>query len=115
MFSSKPFVPKFGFNGTEPTPTPTPNPKPMMAESTPTPPPKPSKPWYQSKTMWFNLAVTGLGIASSAVPFLKPFVNPKTFGMLTTAVGMGNMALRAVTNTAIASSKTEQDGGTGRE
>ncbi len=56
------------------------------------------KKWYQSKTMLLNLAVTGLGVASTVVPVLRPFVNPKTFSLITTGLGVANTVLRMTTH-----------------
>ncbi len=56
------------------------------------------KKWYQSKTMLLNLAVTGLGVASTVVPALRPFVNPRTFSLITTGLGVANTVLRMTTN-----------------
>ena len=60
-----------------------------------------SKHWTRSKTMWFNIGVTAVGVGSAVLPFTQPFINPRTFSLLTTAVGMANMALRAVTTVEI--------------
>ncbi len=56
-----------------------------------------SKPWFKSKTMLFNIGVTAIGVSQAVLPFAQPFVNPRTFGLLTTAVGVANMALRGMT------------------
>lgn len=56
-----------------------------------------SKHWARSKTMWFNIGVTAIGVSQAVLPFAQPFVNPRTFGLLTTAIGVANMALRATT------------------
>ncbi len=71
------------------------------------------KKWYQSKTMLLNLAVTGLGVASTVVPALRPFVNPRTFSLITTGLGMANTILRMTTNQPIKG--TIGDKGAGRE
>ena len=56
-----------------------------------------SKSWKQSKTMWFNIGVTVIGVGTTLLPFAQPFIKPRTFGLLTTAIGIANMALRAAT------------------
>lgn len=56
-----------------------------------------SKHWATSKTMWFNIGVTAIGVSQAILPFAQPFVNPRTFGLLTTAIGVANLALRTVT------------------
>ncbi|MDN3441094.1 hypothetical protein QL898_05575 [Psychrobacter sp. APC 3279] len=60
-----------------------------------------SKPWYRSKTMLFNIGVTAIGVSQAVLPFAQPFVNPRTYGLLTTAVGVANMALRGITRDGI--------------
>lgn len=60
-----------------------------------------SKPWYRSKTMLFNIGVTAIGVSQAVLPFARPFVNPRTYGLLTTAVGVANMALRGITRDGI--------------
>lgn len=57
-----------------------------------------SKNWKQSKTMWFNIGVTAVGVSQAVLPFAQPFVNPRVFGLLTTGIGIANMALRAATS-----------------
>lgn len=57
-----------------------------------------SKPWYQSKTILFNIGVTAIGVSQAVLPFAQPFVKPRTFGLLTTAIGVANMALRGITH-----------------
>lgn len=60
-----------------------------------------SKPWYRSKTILFNIGATAIGVSQAVLPFARPFVNPRTFGLLTTAVGVANMALRGITSDGI--------------
>ncbi len=67
------------------------------------------KKWYQSKTLLLNLAVTGLGVASTVVPALRPFVNPRTFSLLTTGLGMANTILRMTTHKPIKGSVGEMN------
>ncbi len=57
-----------------------------------------SKHWLRSKTMWFNIGVTAVGVSQAVLPFAQPFVNPRIFGLLTTGIGIANMALRAATS-----------------
>lgn len=57
-----------------------------------------SKHWLRSKTMWFNIGVTAIGVSQAVLPFAQPFVNPRVFGLLTTGIGIANMALRATTS-----------------
>ncbi|PID48443.1 MAG: hypothetical protein CR991_11845 [Proteobacteria bacterium] len=56
------------------------------------------KPWYKSKTLWFNGIVTAMGFATTASPMFEPYMTPDTFGLLTAGVAFGNAVLRFVTH-----------------
>ncbi len=83
------------------------NQEPQPPEFEPSKQPKPeptSKWWVRSKTVWFNVGVTLLGvvsalfpIADSVMPFAKPYISPETFAVLTAIIGAGNVILRAKT------------------
>jgi hypothetical protein len=63
-----------------------------------------SKPWYTSKTVWFNLATVGGAVAAGAVgllPTLQPLLPEHTYAYLTVAIGLINVLLRSVTKDAI--------------
>lgn len=70
-------------------------------------PPKTDKNWWvRSKTVWFNVGVTVLGVAAalfpiadSVMPFAKPYMSQETFALLTAIIGAGNVILRAKTQT----------------
>ncbi len=85
----KPFIPNQPPVDELPTSDELPHIEPILEET--------GKHWSKSKTMWFNAGVTALGVASTILPFAKPFIKPKHYGILTTAIGVGNMLLRAVT------------------
>lgn len=57
-----------------------------------------AKPWYKSKTLWFNGIVTAMGFATTATPVFEPYMTPDTFGLVTAGVAFGNAALRFMTH-----------------
>lgn len=56
-----------------------------------------SKPWYKSKTLMLNSIVAVIGLASSATPYVEPFVSTETFGLVMAGIGLANSALRFFT------------------
>lgn len=63
------------------------------------------KHWLNSKTIFFNLAVSAVGVWSLLEGYLinaKALVEPETYGLLLLVVGIAGVALRVVTTTAIA-------------
>lgn len=77
----------------------------------------PAKKWWaKSKTLWFNLGITVMGVAGavlpladSVLPFAKPFMTPEAFALATAVIGAGNVALRTMTKTQLTSSKQNAD------
>lgn len=63
-----------------------------------------SKPWYKSKTMWFNIATVaaaGAGfIAGNPTAFL-PFIPADWAPAVLAGVGLVNVVLRAITTTGV--------------
>lgn len=57
-----------------------------------------AKPWYKSKTLWFNGLVTALGFATTATPVFEHYMTPDAFGLATAGVAFGNAALRFMTH-----------------
>lgn len=58
------------------------------------------KPWYKSKTVWFNiLTISGavLGGAGGFLPALGPVVSPVVYQWVLFGVGFTNVVLRAIT------------------
>ena len=58
------------------------------------------KPWYKSKTVWFNILATlvpVVGYAATSDSVLQQFMSPTKFAIYSTAIGMVNVVLRAVT------------------
>lgn len=56
-----------------------------------------SKPWYKSKTLMLNSIVAVVGLATSATPYIEPFVSTETFGLVMAGIGFANAALRFAT------------------
>ena len=62
------------------------------------------KPWYKSKTVWFNVALVGgaaVGGLAGLFPALQPYMTPKVFVIWTTLIGVANVGLRSMTRDAI--------------
>ncbi|WP_230660513.1 hypothetical protein [Psychrobacter sp. I-STPA10] len=91
---------EFGYSSLD-SPPPSPSPEPNQPKT-------PTKWWAKSKTMWFNIGVTAMGIAGvvfpmadSVLPYAEPFINAETFGLLTAIIGAGNVLLRTMTQSKI--------------
>lgn len=94
----------------------TPQSPPQLDSKPPNSKPPNSKPWYQSKMVWFNAAVAAVGIATTATPYVQPFVSTETFGLVTAGIGFANAVLRFITNKSLATGQmTGQMMGDGRE
>ena len=64
------------------------------------------KPWWKSKTIWFNLAIVGGAVLSGAVgllPLLEPLMAPAAYAVIFFVVGVVNVGLRAITEKGIGS------------
>ena len=57
------------------------------------------KPWYQSKTMWFNLITIAVTVAGS--PELAAFIPASWLPAIASGIALVNLILRTVTNTAV--------------
>lgn len=55
------------------------------------------KPWWRSKTMWFNMAVAALIALEMNLPGLQGFIEPQTYAYVLMGVNIVNVVLRAVT------------------
>lgn len=55
------------------------------------------KHWYQSKTIWFNLIVTAVTLASSATPTLEQHMSAEVYGVIASGIAFINAILRLVT------------------
>lgn len=59
-----------------------------------------NKPWYKSKTVWFNILTIAGAVAGGAggfLPALGPVVSPAVYQWVLFGVGFVNVALRAIT------------------
>lgn len=63
---------------------------------------KRTKPFWASKTLWFNLVVAALAGAEAASGLLQPLLPGNVYGWLTFALTVGNTVLRVVTPGAVA-------------
>ena len=52
---------------------------------------------YQSKTMWFSVALVVFGALLDNLPMLQSIIDPKYYGLIFTAVGIVVALLRYVT------------------
>ena len=62
------------------------------------------KPWYQSKTVWFNVITVGGAVLTGAVgllPTLQFMMTPQQYALTFMAVGIVNIILRSLTTNAI--------------
>jgi hypothetical protein len=60
-----------------------------------------SKPWYLSRTLWFNLLVLMLAAAEAQIGMLKDVLPGGLFAWLAFGLPVGNAALRFISTTAI--------------
>jgi hypothetical protein len=63
------------------------------------------KPWYQSKTIIFNLAATVAAFAVTAIEPLRALMSPTAYLIASTAVGLANVALRFITSQPLTTDK----------
>jgi hypothetical protein len=54
------------------------------------------KPWYKSKTLWFNLSIAGLAALETSFSFLQPVIPEAYYGILITVLAIGNALLRVI-------------------
>ena len=62
------------------------------------------KPWYKSKTMWFNLATVGGAVLAGVVgllPTLQFLFTPHIYSIIFAVVALINIGLRSITQDAI--------------
>lgn len=57
----------------------------------------PAKPWWHSKTLWFNAVCTALAATETAFSLLQPMLPVNVYAVLAFALAVGNAVLRAVT------------------
>ena len=56
-----------------------------------------AKPWYRSKTIWFNAAVVVFGALAANQEQLRPLLSAQAYSVLGMVVGLVNTMLRLVT------------------
>lgn len=70
------------------------------------------KHWWESKTIWFNLIIVAVGLATSATPALEQYMSAEMYGVIASFVAFINAVLRVATGQPI---KTPSNMGGGRE
>ena len=61
----------------------------------------PAKPWYRSRTVWFNILTIGGAVMGGVVgllPTIEPLFTPMAYMLTLFVVGVGNVVLRALTS-----------------
>lgn len=69
-----------------------------------------AKPWYRSRTLWFNAAATVPLLAdavASNLGLLQPLIPAKWWPAVLAGITIGNLWLRAVTTSALTRRKPE--------
>jgi hypothetical protein len=64
-----------------------------------------SKPWYCSRTLWFNLVILMLATAESQLNVLKDAIPGGLYAWLAFVLPVGNGVLRFISTTAITAGK----------
>lgn len=54
------------------------------------------KPWYKSKTVWFNLVVSILAAAELNLKLMQPYIGVEFFQLISFVLIVGNAALRFI-------------------
>jgi hypothetical protein len=68
----------------------------------PTPAPGAAKPWWRSKTVWFNLLSAFAVAAEAAFSLLQPLLAQNTYAVISFAIVAGNIVLRKLTHQPLA-------------
>jgi hypothetical protein len=66
------------------------------------------KPWWKSKTIWFNLICTGLFAAEVNFKVLEGLIPGAAYSALAFVLPVGNMLLRFITSTALITPRVDQ-------
>lgn len=56
-----------------------------------------AKPWWQSKTLWFNALVAGLLVLEVNFALLQPYLSGSVYAWFSTTLAVGNAMLRVIT------------------
>lgn len=54
------------------------------------------KKWYTSKTLWFNLLVSGLGALEASFSVLQDVIPVNIYAVLVVVLAVGNATLRVI-------------------
>ena len=57
-----------------------------------------AKPWWRSRTLWFNLVVGLLAAAEAGLGLLQPVLPVNAYAVLAFGLAVGNAGLRVVTS-----------------
>lgn len=60
-----------------------------------------TKPWWQSRTLWFNAVCAALAAAEAGAGLLQPLLPVPAYAALAFVLPVGNAALRAISSTAL--------------
>jgi hypothetical protein len=60
------------------------------------------KPWYQSKTLRFNVVMAGLLVLEANFAVLQPYLSGSVYAWFSTVLAVGNAMLRVVTTASLA-------------
>ena len=60
-----------------------------------------TKPWWQSRTLWFNAVCAALAAAEASTGLLQPLLPVPAYAALAFVLPVGNAALRAITSTGL--------------
>lgn len=55
------------------------------------------KPWYQSKTLWFNALLAGLIVLEANFAIWQPYLEGSVYAWFSTTLAVGNAVLRVIT------------------
>lgn len=56
-----------------------------------------AKPWWKSKTLWFNAIIAGLTALEASANLIQPYLPGNVYGYGLMLLAVGNGALRIVT------------------
>lgn len=55
-----------------------------------------TKPWWQSKTVWMNMAIATVGALAETVPAVRDYLPQGWYGIYMVAVALVNVWLRTI-------------------
>lgn len=65
------------------------------------------KPWYLSKTIWFNIIVAVLAALEGLTGILRPYLPEHWFAAVAVGLPLVNVVLRVITTQAVTMRKTD--------